>query len=41
MMKTDAEQLLICEGTCRRLFHYPCAGLSQLPDQDEKYICKD
>ena len=41
MMKADAEQLLICEGTCRRLFHYPCAGLSQLPDQDKKYICKD
>ena len=41
MMKADAEQLLICEGTCRRLFHYPCAGLSQLPDQEEEYICKD
>ena len=41
MMKQDAEQLLICEGSCRRLFHYPCAGLAQLPAEDEAYVCKD
>lgn len=41
MMHQDADQLLICEGSCRRLFHYPCAGLSQPPAQDEPYICLD
>jgi hypothetical protein len=41
MMKPEADQLLICEGPCRRLSHYPCAGLSELPHEDEKYICND
>ena len=41
MMRSDADELLICEGTCRRLFHFPCAGLDRLPGADEQYICKD
>jgi hypothetical protein len=41
MMKPEADQLLICEGACRRLFHYPCAGLTELPAEDEKYVCAD
>lgn len=41
MMKPEADQLLICEGVCRRLFHYPCAGLETLPTDDEPYICDD
>lgn len=41
MMKPEADRLLICEGPCRRLFHYPCAGLAQLPSEDETYVCND
>lgn len=41
MMKPEADKLLICEGACRRLFHYPCAGLSELPAEDESYVCGD
>jgi hypothetical protein len=41
MMKPDADRLLICEGPCRRLSHYPCAGLTRLPAEDEPYICND
>jgi hypothetical protein len=41
MMKPEADQLLICEGACRRLFHYPCAGLAELPAEDEEYVCAD
>jgi len=41
MMHRDADQLLICEGSCRRLFHYPCAGLSKPPAEEESYICQD
>lgn len=41
MIVSDADQLLICEGTCRRLFHYPCAGLSKPPAVEEAYICQD
>ena len=25
-VETDDDDLIICEGTCRRMFHYPCAG---------------
>jgi SET domain len=31
--------LLVCEGPCRRLFHGPCAGLAQLPEDD--WQCQD
>lgn len=41
MMKPEADKLLICEGACRRLFHYPCAGLAELPADDEEYVCAD
>jgi len=41
--KEDADNgddaLIICEGPCRRLFHYPCAGLTRIPA--ESYVCKD
>jgi hypothetical protein len=33
--------LLVCEGPCMRPFHYPCAGLHTLPDENEKWICSD
>lgn len=41
MMHPDADQLLICEGACRRLFHYPCAGLAKPPAKEESYVCQD
>ena len=41
MMKPEAEHLIICEGRCKRLFHYPCAGLNELPKEEESYICQD
>lgn len=41
LMVPDADQLLICEGSCRRLFHYPCAGLARLPAERESYVCQD
>lgn len=41
LMKPEADRLLICEGSCRRLFHYPCAGLDELPAEDEEYRCDD
>eukprot|EP00551_Chaetoceros_affinis_P010393 CAMPEP_0203685310 /NCGR_PEP_ID=MMETSP0090-20130426/48480_1 /ASSEMBLY_ACC=CAM_ASM_001088 /TAXON_ID=426623 /ORGANISM="Chaetoceros affinis, Strain CCMP159" /LENGTH=783 /DNA_ID=CAMNT_0050554499 /DNA_START=156 /DNA_END=2504 /DNA_ORIENTATION=+ len=33
--------LLVCEGPCRRPFHYPCAGLPSIPPADEQWICSD
>ena len=33
--------LLVCEGPCLRLFHYPCARLSSLPPSDQPWICED
>ena len=33
--------LLVCEGPCNRPFHYPCAGLAALPQDDEKWVCQD
>lgn len=41
MMEPEATELLICDGPCRRLFHYPCAGLVKLPSEDEEFICTD
>jgi len=41
MMEPEATELLICDGLCRRLFHYPCAGLQKLPTEDESFICDD
>ena len=41
MMEPAATELLICDSSCRRLFHYPCAGLDKLPSEDEKFICTD
>mmetsp|Transcript_25088 Transcript_25088/g.54715 ORF Transcript_25088/g.54715 Transcript_25088/m.54715 type:complete len:901 (-) Transcript_25088:104-2806(-) len=33
--------LLVCEGPCLRPFHYPCAGLTTLPPEDEIWVCTD
>lgn len=41
MMQPEATQLLVCDGLCRRLFHYPCAGLEKLPSESETFICGD
>jgi hypothetical protein len=36
-----ADQLLICEGLCRRLFHYPCVNLRAVPPDDVPFHCFD
>jgi hypothetical protein len=41
MMQPDADQFLLCDGQCHRVFHYPCAGLAELPQSDDDWICKD
>jgi hypothetical protein len=41
MMQPEATQLLVCDGLCRRLFHYPCAGLEKLPLESETFTCGD
>jgi hypothetical protein len=41
MMEPEGSELLICDGVCRRVFHYPCAGLSQIPPDDVPFICDD
>lgn len=41
LMEPSAEEFLLCDGACNRVFHYPCAGLSKIPDTDEDWICKD
>lgn len=41
MMVPSASEFLICDGKCHRVFHYPCAGFSQLPEGDDEWICKD
>ncbi len=33
--------LLVCEGPCKRPFHYPCAGLACVPPVDEQWVCSD
>lgn len=40
-LKPEATDMLICDGPCRRLVHYPCAGLSKVPSDDEKFFCND
>ncbi|GAX28487.1 histone-lysine N-methyltransferase ASH1L [Fistulifera solaris] len=41
LMHPEADELLVCEGSCVRVFHYPCAGLLKMPAKDETYVCKD
>jgi hypothetical protein len=41
MIQPSAYDFLICDGKCNRLFHYPCAGLTELPASDEDWLCKD
>mmetsp|Transcript_40031 Transcript_40031/g.93976 ORF Transcript_40031/g.93976 Transcript_40031/m.93976 type:complete len:1523 (-) Transcript_40031:210-4778(-) len=33
--------LLLCEGPCNRPYHYPCAGLSFVPPEEEPFICDE
>jgi hypothetical protein len=41
LMQPSATEFLICDGKCRRVFHYPCAGFAQVPEGDDEWICKD
>lgn len=41
MIRPDTSEFLICDGRCERVFHYPCAGLNELPPADEDWVCKD
>ena len=41
LIRPDTSEFLICDGQCERVFHYPCAGLNELPSADEDWICKD
>ena len=40
LIDRDAD-LLICEGTCGRAFHMPCANVKTPPLKEEKWICQD
>lgn len=40
-IQPDVSDLLICDGICRRVFHFPCVGLQQLPPSDEPFLCTD
>jgi hypothetical protein len=37
----SAESLLVCDGPCRRLFHYPCVNLKAVPAEDDPFFCLD
>ena len=37
----DTDQFLICDGPCQRIFHIPCAGLTQAPSTDDDWLCQD
>jgi hypothetical protein len=39
--QVSGDSFLICEGMCHRIFHVPCAGLAQIPDSDDEWLCKD
>jgi hypothetical protein len=41
MIQPESAEFLICDGKCNRIFHYPCAGLNELPPSDQDWICKD
>lgn len=41
LIEPSADQFLICDGGCHRVFHYPCAGLTEIPTSDDDWICKD
>lgn len=41
MIEPEGSELLICDGVCRRVFHYLCAGLLQIPPDDVPFICDD
>jgi hypothetical protein len=40
-IQPDVSDLLICDGVCRRVFHFPCVGLSALPPTNEPFLCTD
>jgi hypothetical protein len=33
--------LLCCDGTCNRAFHFNCVGLDALPAESEQWFCED
>jgi len=41
MMQPNADEFLICDGSCQRVFHYPCAGLAQIPDRHQDWLCQE
>lgn len=41
MIEPEATEFLLCDGKCNRIFHYPCAGLNELPQSDQDWFCKD
>jgi len=32
---------LICDGSCHRIFHIPCAGLTEAPSTNDEWLCQD
>ncbi|KAL3931332.1 MAG: hypothetical protein SGARI_004236 [Bacillariaceae sp.] len=36
--ESAGDAFLICEGSCHRIFHVPCAGLSKVPDSDDPWL---
>jgi hypothetical protein len=40
MLEPSAD-FLLCDGSCFRVFHHPCVGISQLPETDDDWLCKD
>lgn len=40
-LNPEATDMLVCDGPCRRLVHYPCAGLNTIPSDDENFYCGD
>ena len=37
----DSADFLICDGPCHRIFHIPCAGLTEAPSTDDDWLCQD
>jgi len=36
-----SSDFLICDGSCHRIFHLPCAGLTKEPPTDDDWLCQD
>lgn len=37
----SSDKFLICDGPCKKVFHIPCAGMSQAPTGDDDWFCQD